>query len=122
MIDPKKRLVKDFIAVVVAASIGAAAVILIVYLAGKNSWANKARRWLRDFDRTKAERITMKIHAHQRTIILMIFQLGMAFCLSGCATERHPGPLGGVGDFLQDNPWAVPVLGIIIWGVFRKKK
>ena len=40
MNDPRKRLVKDLIAVVVAASIGAAAVILIVYLAGRNSLPN----------------------------------------------------------------------------------
>ena len=24
--------------------------------------------------------------------------------LAGCATARHPGPLGGVGDFIEDNP------------------
>ena len=45
--------------------------------------------------------------------------------LAGCATERHPGPLGGVGDFLEDTPGATIVLALIIMaiigGAARKK-
>ena len=47
----------------------------------------------------------------------------LSICLSGCGpTARHPGPLGGFGDFLQDTPGAVFVLALVIWFISNRKK
>jgi hypothetical protein len=67
----------------------------------------------------------MKKNTHQNTARVMILLSILAICVSGCGpTDRHPGPLGGLGDFLQDRPGAVFVLAIIIMVIVnaRKKK
>lgn len=85
---------------------------------GYRGCANKARSDPGDLGVPKTQKGYMKNHRHQRITILVII---LTVFLSGCATTRSPGPLGGIGDFLQDNPWAVSVLVIIIWVITRKK-
>ena len=36
--------------------------------------------------------------------------------LAGCATERHPGPLGAIGDIIEDFPAAKFILIALILG------
>jgi hypothetical protein len=57
----------------------------------------------------------MKNNGHWHATGILTLLSGLVICASGCGpTSRHPGPIGGVGDFLQDTPGAVFVLAVIV--------
>lgn len=54
------------------------------------------------------------------TVILVAI---VAVYSSACGpTARHPGPLGGFGDFLEDTPGAVFVLALIVWAISNNRE
>jgi hypothetical protein len=67
----------------------------------------------------------MKKHTQLNMTRIITLLPSLAVCASGCGpTTRHPGPLGGLGDFLQDTPGAVFVLALVVFAIgnARKKK
>jgi hypothetical protein len=58
--------------------------------------------------------MTMKFTCLWAVIGLCIISIGF---LGGCATVRHPGPLGEVGDLIEDYPIARYALVLIILGI-----